>query len=145
MLQEICVPVIRIKQLKTEKQQAKHAKERVPVVPLSNPIRLVSLADKIELLQAGAVGKDYLPRELEIWIADPNGEVVSHKQKVMFDATSEKQEDRKRSVIIMLNGTGFDRTISYKLMMRDVTQPNKPMDLQPHSVTIDIAIEDDFF
>ncbi|MBT2926805.1 BREX-1 system phosphatase PglZ type A [Vibrio anguillarum] len=145
MPQEICVPVIQVKQLKTEKQQTKHAKERVPVVPLSNPIRLVSLADKIELFQAGAVGNKYMARELEIWIEAPNGQVVSHKQKMLFDATSERQEDRKRSVVIMLSGSGFGRTISYKLMMRDVTQPNKTIDLQPHSVTIDIAIEDDFF
>ncbi|TOI74446.1 hypothetical protein, partial [Vibrio parahaemolyticus] len=60
-------------------------------------------------------------------------------------ATSEKQDDRKRNVVIMLNGTGFDRTVSYKLMMKDISDPTKTQELQPHSVTIDIAIEDDFF
>ncbi|EGR2520097.1 BREX-1 system phosphatase PglZ type A [Vibrio cholerae] len=145
MPQEICVPVIQVKELTTNKLQSRYAKERVPVVPLSNPIRLVSMADKIELFQAAAVGEKYTARELEIWIADPNGQPVSHKQKVMFDAASEKQDDRKRNVVIMLNGTGFDRTVSYKLMMKDISDPTKTQELQPHSVTIDIAIEDDFF
>ncbi|MFD1006753.1 BREX-1 system phosphatase PglZ type A [Oceanisphaera ostreae] len=144
MPQEICVPVLKIREL-DKKQQTKHAKERVSVVPLANPIRLVALADKIELFQASPVGKDYLARELEVWIEDPEGKVVSHKQKVMFDITSQSHEDRKRSVIIMLSGTGFDRTLSYKLMMNDITQANRPNLLQSHSVIIDIAIEDDFF
>lgn len=145
MLQEICVPVLKVSQLKTNKQKAKHAKERVPVVPLSNPIKLVALADKIELFQASAVGKDYIARELELWIEDPQGNLVSHKQKAMFDSTSDKQEDRKRRVIIMLNGSGFDRTISYKLIMNDITQSNRPILLASHSVTIDLAFEDDLF
>ncbi len=144
MPQEICVPVLQIREL-DKKQQTKHAKERVSVVPLSNPIKLVSMADKIELFQASKVGKDYIARELELWIADPDDKPISHKQKVVFDSTSDNPEERKRSVIIMLNGTGFDRTVSYKLMMNDITQANRPNLLQSHSVTIDIAIEDDFF
>lgn len=144
MPQEICVPVLKIREL-DKKQQTKHAKERVGVVPLDNPIRIVSLADKIALFQTSAVGKDYIARELEVWINDPEGNAVSHKQTIVFDSTSEKQDERKRNVIIMLNGTGFDRTVSYKLMMNDITQANRPNLLQSHSVTIDIAIEDDFF
>lgn len=144
MPQEICVPVLKIREL-DKKQQSKYAKERVSVVPLSHPIKLLALADKIELFQTSAVGKDYIARELEIWIEDPDGKPVSHKQKAMFDCTSDKHEERKRSVIIMLNGTGFDRTVSYKLMMNDITKANQPQLLQSHSVTIDIAIEDDFF
>lgn len=145
MPQEICVPVIKVSQLKTDKQKATHAKERVAVVPLSNPIKLVSMADKIELFQASPVGNDYMAREVEIWIADPSGQPVSHKQKVIFDSTSNKQEDRKRNITIMLNSSGFDRTVSYKLMMNDITQANRQILLASHSVTIDIAIEDDFF
>ena len=145
MLQEICVPVLKVSQLKTDKQKAKHAKQRVQVVPLSNPIKLLALADKIELFQASAVGKDYIARELEIWIEDPEGNIVSHKQKVVFDSTSENQKDRKRSVIIMLNGVGFERTVSYKLIMNDITQANRPNLLSSHSVTIDLAFEDDLF
>lgn len=145
MPQEICVPVIKVQQLKTEKQITKNIKERVAVVPLANPIKLVSLADKIELFQASPVGGDYVARELELWIEDPNGKQVSHPQKVMFDSISELQEDRKRLITIMLNGAGFDRTISYKLVMKDITQAKQTKLLQSYSVIIDIAIEDDFF
>ncbi len=145
MPQEICVPVLKISQLKTDKQQAKHSKERVQVVPLMNPIRIVALIDKIELYQASAVGESYIAREVEFWIEDPDGNAVSHKQKVMFDATTDKQDDRKRRVTITLKATGFKRTISYKLMMNDITQPNRPMLLPSHSVIIDIAFDDDLF
>ena len=143
MPQEICVPVLKIQQLTTTKQQKAHIKEKVNVVPLGNPLRLVSLADKIEFLQTEAVNDTYAARKLEIWIETPDGNIVSNKQKVIFDAILNNQEDRKRKVIIMLNGSGFDRTISYKLMLNDITQAKKPMLLSSYSVTIDIAFEDD--
>lgn len=144
MPQEICVPVLHIRGLKTEKQQAQHAKEKVKVVPLS-PIRIVSLSDKIEFLQTDAVGEQFMARKLKVWIEDPNGLAVSGKQEVLFDSASSSIEDRKRKVVIVLQGNGFDRNTDYKLVMEDMTQEGKVSRLPSHSVTIDIAIEDDFF
>lgn len=140
MPQEICVPVLRIEHLKTAKQKTT-AKQKVGVVPLSNPIRLVTLTEKIEFLQTNAVGNEFKERNLSIWIEDPEGTIVSNKAQVLFDSESNNSDDRKRNAILSLNGTGFDRTISYKLVMLDTENNDR---FASHSVTIDLAIQDDF-
>lgn len=140
MPQEICVPVLRIEHLKTAKQKTT-AKQKVGVVPLSNPLRLVTLTEKIEFLQTNAVGDEFKERNLTIWIEDPDGTVVSNKAQVLFDSESNNSDDRKRSAILSLNGTGFDRTTSYKLVMLDTEQGDR---FNSYSVTIDLAIQDDF-
>jgi len=50
-------------------------------------------------------------------------------------------DERKRNVHVKLEGRGFDRNISYKLVMEDAESKTKTT----HSVTIDLAFEDDFF
>lgn len=144
MPQEICVPVLHIRQLKTEKQKAKHSKTRVGVVPIGS-MRLVSLADKIELLQSDPVNDKFIERKVRLWIEDPKGNAVSGKQEVIFDSCSNLIDDRKRKVVITLRGSGFERNIDYKLIMEDITDPTKVSRMQSHTVNIDIAIEDDFF
>ncbi len=140
MPQEICVPVLRIEHLKTIKQKTR-AKAKVGVVPLSNGLRLVTLSEKIEFLQTNPVGADFKERNLNIWIEDPQGVVVSNKTQIMFDFSAASGDERKRSTILSLNGTGFDRKTEYKLIMWDVEQGDK---YAAHSVTIDLAIQDDF-
>lgn len=141
MPQEICVPVMHVRELDT-KAQSKHAKLPVNVVPLNSPIKIVSNIDRIQLLQTEAVGDKYKARELSIWIEDPSGKVVSAKEKLLFDANSDKMEERKQALSVTLSGTGFSRTTAYKLVMLD-TENN--MKYNSFSVTIDLAFEDDFF
>lgn len=140
MPQEICVPVLQVDHLKTTKQRAS-AKQKVGVVPLSNGIRLLTLSEKIEFLQTDAVGEKCKERNLEFWIEDPDGNIVSTKTKIMFDSSSAHSDDRRRATIITLNGAGFDRTLSYKFVMWDTDQDDK---YATHIVTIDLAIQDDF-
>ncbi|ALS33268.1 hypothetical protein PTRA_a2151 [Pseudoalteromonas translucida KMM 520] len=140
MPQEICVPVLQIRELDT-KAQTKHAKQKVNAVPLNNPVKIVSNIDRIKFLQTDPVGEKFKARELEIWIEDSDGKKVSSREKVLFESTSEKMDDRKRNVQIKLEGSGFDRTVSYKLMMEDTESKVKTT----HSVIIDLAFEDDFF
>lgn len=141
MPQEICVPVMHVRELDT-KAQSKHAKLPVNVVPLNSPIKIVSNIDRIQLLQTEAVGDKYKARELSIWIEDPSGKVVSAKEKMLFDASSDKMEERKQALSVTLSGTGFSRTTAYKLVMLD-TENN--MKYNSFTVTIDLAFEDDFF
>ncbi len=140
MPQEICVPILRIEHLKTTKQKSK-AKPKVGVVPLSNGLRLVTLSEKIEFLQTNAVGEQFKERNLSIYIKDPEGVVVSNKTQILFDSVSSNSDERKRNAILTLNGTGFDRTMVYKLIMQDT---DKDIRYATHSVTIDLAIQNDF-
>lgn len=140
MPQEICVPVLQVRELDT-KAQSKHAKQKVSAVPLNNPVKIVSNIDRIQFLQTDPVGEKFKARELEIWIEDPEGKKVSSREKILFESISEKMDDRKRNVQIKLEGSGFDRTVSYKLIMEDTESKVKTT----HSVIIDLAFEDDFF
>jgi uncharacterized protein (TIGR02687 family) len=141
MPQEICVPVLHVRELDT-KAQTKHAKQKVGVVPLNNPIKIVTNIDQIQFLQTDPVGAKFKARELKLWIEDPKGKKVSATEKVLFDSASDKMDDRKRKVQIKLEGSGFDRTVSYKLMMQDT---DASLNINTHSAIIDLAFEDDFF
>ena len=142
MPQEICVPLITIRELNDEKAIVKHAKQKVGIVPLNSPIRIVSNIDRIQFLQTDAVGDKFKSRELEVWIEDPDGKKLSAIEKVVFDSVAEKLDERKRNVQIKLEGSGFDRTVNYKLIMKDTdASQNRAV----HSITIDLAFEDDFF
>ena len=140
MPQEICVPVMHLRAIHSTVKQ-KQTKQKVGVVPLNSPVKIVSNIDRIQFLQADPIGDKYKPRELQIWIEDPDGNRVSSSEKVLFDSASDKMEERKRNVQVKLEGSGFDRTISYKLIMEDTESKTKTT----HSVTIDLAFEDDFF
>ncbi|MCA3964464.1 BREX-1 system phosphatase PglZ type A [Vibrio vulnificus] len=140
MPQEVCVPVLRIEHLKTTKQKTT-AKQKVGVVTLSNELRLVTLSEKIEFLQTNAVGEQFKERSLSIWIEDPDGEVVSNKAQILFDSSASNSDERKRNAILTLTGSSFDRTIPYKLVMWDNEQGDR---YSTRSVTIDLAIQDDF-
>lgn len=142
MPQEICVPLISIKELHDEKTQVKYSKQKVSVVPLKSPLRVVSNIDRIQFLQTDAVGDKFKARELEIWIEDPEGTKLSAIEKVLFDSSSTVMEERKRNVQIKLEGSGFDRTVSYKLIMKDT---DASQNINVHSISIDLAFEDDFF
>jgi uncharacterized protein (TIGR02687 family) len=140
MPQEICVPVMHLRAIHSTVKQ-KQIKQKVAVVPLNSPVKIVSNIDRIQFLQADPIGDKYKPRELQIWVEDPDGKKVSSSEKVLFDSASDKIEERKRNVQVKLEGSGFDRTISYKLIMEDTESKTKTT----HSVTIDLAFEDDFF
>lgn len=140
MPQEICVPILHVRELDA-KAQTKHAKQKVGVVPLNNPIKIVSNIDRIQFLQTDPLGEKFKAREIELWIEDPDGNKVSSREKVLFDSVSDKMDERKRNIQIKLEGSGFDRTISYKLMIEDTESKTKTT----HSVIIDLAFEDDFF
>lgn len=143
MPQEICVPILQIRELKT-KAQSKLAKQMVGVVPLSSSIKLVTNIDRIQLLQTDPVGEKFKKRSVDIYVEDPEGNKVSTSEMVEFNSTSENMDERKRNVQIALSGTGFDRNKVYKLVIKDVTQ--KPHSIfATHSVVIDLAFEDDFF
>ncbi|WP_105190021.1 BREX-1 system phosphatase PglZ type A [Pseudoalteromonas sp. T1lg48] len=140
MPQEICVPVLHVRELDS-KGQTKHAKQKVSAVPLNNPVKIVSNIDRIQFLQTDPVGEKFKARELLIWIEDPGGKKVSSSERVLFESPSQNMEERKRNVQIKLEGSGFDRTVSYKLIMEDTDSKVRAT----HSVIIDIAFEDDFF
>jgi hypothetical protein len=141
MLQEICVPVLHIKVLQKE-QAAKLEKQQVGVVAAGLPIKLVNNIDKVRFIQTDAVGEQFLPRRLDIYIVDDQYNIVSSRETLNFDSRSPVMDQRIRDVRITLIGASFDRLARYSLILED-SEINTQY--QHYAVTIDLAFQDDFF
>jgi len=141
MLQEICIPVVYIKELQKE-QVAKHEKQKVGVVVSRLPIKLVNNIDKIKFIQTDPVGEGFTSRQLEVYIVDSDGRIVSSRETLNFDSSSKVMDERTREARLKLIGSQFDRHAAYTLVLEEGETQTR---YQQYSVTIDLAIQDDFF
>jgi uncharacterized protein (TIGR02687 family) len=141
MLQEICIPVVHIKVLQKD-QAAKHEKQRVGVVVARLPIKLVNNIDKIRFIQTDPVGEGFIARQLEVYIVDSEGQVVSSRETLNFDSSSQVMDERTREARLKLIGSQFDRHVAYTLVLEECETQTR---YQQYAVTIDLAIQDDFF
>ena len=141
MLQEICVPIIHIRELDKE-QATKFEKQPVGVVVANQPIKLVSNIDRIKFIQTDAVGEQFVSRQINVFIVDSNGKEISSRETINFDSNSKIMDERTREARLSLIGSQFDRNAQYTLILEDAkTQIN----YSQYSVTIDLAHLDDFF
>jgi uncharacterized protein (TIGR02687 family) len=141
MLQEICVPILHIKVLQKE-QAAKQEKQRVGVVAAGLPIKLVNNIDKIRFIQTDPVGEQFIPRQLDVYIVDSQNNLVSSRETLNFDSSSQVMDQRIREARIKLVGSTFDRLATYSLFLEDSETKTQ---YQHYAVTIDLAFQDDFF
>jgi uncharacterized protein (TIGR02687 family) len=141
MLQEICIPVVYIKVLQKE-QAAKHEKQRVGVVVSRLPIKLVNNIDKIRFIQTDPVGEGFIARQLKVYIVDVEGKVISSSETLNFDSSSQIMDERTREARLKLIGSQFDRHAAYTLVLEECETQTR---YQQYAVTIDLAIQDDFF
>jgi hypothetical protein len=141
MLQEVCVPIVHIRELQKE-QVAKHEKQRVGVVVARMPIKLVNNIDKVRFIQTDPVGEQFLPRQLDVYIVDGQNQVVSSRETLNFDSSSQVMDQRTREVRLKLVGANFDRYAAYSLILEDSETKTQ---YQQYAVTIDLAFQDDFF
>ncbi len=141
MLQEICVPVLYIKELQKE-QVAKHEQQRVGVVVVSQPIKLVNNIDKISFIQTDAVAEGFIARQLEVYIVDSANRLVSSRETLNFDSSAKMMDERTREARLKLVGSDFDRHAAYTLVLEEYETHTR---YQQYAVTIDLAFQDDFF
>lgn len=142
-LQEICVPVIEVREL-DKKQAVKHQRKPVDVmVVAAQQLKLVNNIDTVRFMQADAVSEKLSARQLNVFIRDPDGNVVSGIETVNFDSTSSKIEERNKEVMIKLKGASFDRNKIYTLVLQN--DDTAKTEYNTYAVRIDLAIQDDFF
>jgi uncharacterized protein (TIGR02687 family) len=142
MLQEVCVPVVHIRELEKE-SIAQHEKQPVGVVAASQPIRLVNNIDKVRFIQTDPLGERFKARKLEVYVLDAAGNGVSSREPLNFDSTSSVMEERIREARLKLVGSGFDRRSVYTLVLEDMDTRTR---YSQYAVTIDLAFgQDDFF
>lgn len=141
MLQEICVPVITVSGLR-DKRAEQHAKKKVDVVVVGAHIKIVSNIDKVRFIQSDPVGDKFIPRKLKVIIVDGQRNPVSSEEHLIFDSASNKMDERSQEARIKLTGSGFDRKNDYQLLLID---EDNNTEYGQYKVTIDLAIQDDFF
>ncbi|WP_254423101.1 BREX-1 system phosphatase PglZ type A [Psychrobacter sp. DAB_AL32B] len=141
MLQEICVPVIHVRELDKE-QAAKLEKQPVGIFVVTQPIKLVNNIDKVTFIQTDIVGEKFSSHKINIFILDNEGNEVSSRETINFDSSSKTMDERTREVRLKLIGSKFDRNAQYKLVLENAeTKTN----YSKYDVTIDLAHRDDFF
>ena len=141
MLQEICVPIITVRELQKE-QIAKYEKMPVGVISAKQSIKFVNNIDKVSFIQTDAVNAEYNPRKLHIYIVDSNGLEVSSKETLVFGSSSSNMDERKQEATLSLIGSSFSRNNKYTLILLDA---DTNTEYARYDVTIDLAIQDEFF
>jgi uncharacterized protein (TIGR02687 family) len=136
MPQEICVPVLTIKQVRGKETKAKP----VTVHVLGSQHRITTGTCRFNLLQMEPVGERLKPITLKVGIFE-GGEAVSNIQTVKFDSETSNLEERKKWVTLTLTGKSFDKKKNYRLVL---TEAESGIEQQSVEVIIDRAVQDDF-
>ncbi len=140
MLQEICVPVLEVQELRGKKQ-LQNEKVKVNVVPVHSSIKLVNAIDKIRFLQTDAVGERHKARSLRLYVVDKNDQKVSAVEKITLDSAAPSLDQRQQDVVIKLSSQLFERKEQYQLVLLD---DEDGIELARYPVTIDLMFQNDF-
>lgn len=139
MLQEIVVPVVTVREV--EGKSARETRTRpVTVQVLGSVHKITSNRHRFELLQVEAVSERVKPVTLKVAVYEGD-EPVTNVETVTFESVSEKIEERKRWVPLVLRDRPYDKKTAFRLILRDA---ETGVEQQSVSVVIDRAIHDDF-
>ena len=140
MLQEIVVPVIKVKHLKDKGQREKTRSRQVAVQVLGTRHKITAPKHRFNLLQMEAVSDRARAVTLKIAVYEGDDPVTTI-ESATFDSTSSSLDERQKSVILTLRDRPYDKRKPYRLVLRDADTGIEQASLE---ITIDRAITDDF-
>lgn len=149
-LQEICVPVIKYKYLRSGYKSYRINKDKydakpVSIVLLSSTRKISNMIFSLSFYQKEAVKDNYVACTYNVHIEDSTGNIVSDVQKIIADKTSIVAKDREFKCTFNLKSQKFNNTDTYYLVIKDESGVQIPV---KEEVQIDIAMaidEFDFF
>ena len=136
-LQELVVPVIAFKNLRTSNKnyvEVKNAELKL----LSESRKISNLIFSLEFHQRQPVGDKIQPCTYSIYMTDDEGVVISDRQTVIADKTSDNAADRVFRVRFNLKARTYDKKKVYRLVIAN------EIDVEEIEFHIDIAFADDF-
>lgn len=139
MLQEICVPVITVKHVKG-KSVGDTKTKRVAVHVLGTGHKITTSRHRFELIQMEAVSDRVKPITLKVAVYEGD-EPVTNIESVTFESSSEKIDERKKTVTLVLQDREYDKKTQYRLVLRDA---ETGVEQESVNVIIDRAFYDDF-
>ncbi len=139
MLQEIVVPVITVRHIKGK--SAKETKiKTVTVLVLGSGHKITTNRHRFELIQTEPVSERIKPVTLKVAVYESE-EPVTNVESVTFESTSDKIDDRKKWVNLVLQDREFNKKTTYRLVLRDA---ETGIEQQSVPVIIDRVFTDDF-
>ena len=149
-LQEMCVPVIKYKYMRSGYKAYRINKDKydtkpVTVALLSSNRKISNMIFNLSFYQKEAVKDNYVACTYNIHIEDAVGNIVSDTQKIIADKTSTVAKDREFKCIFNLKSQKFSNTETYYLVIVDEEGKQIPI---KEEIQIDIAMaidEFDFF
>jgi uncharacterized protein (TIGR02687 family) len=140
MLQEIVVPVITVKHKKDKSTREDTKVKSVTVHVLGASHKVTTNRHRFELIQAEPVSERVKPITLKVAIYEGDN-AVTNVETVTFDSTSDKMDERKKWVQLVLQDHPYHKHTAYRLVLRDA---DTGIEQQSVPVTIDRVFADDF-
>ena len=137
-LQELCVPVIVFKNLRTSSKKYVEV-SNAELKLLSESRKVSNLLFSLDFFQRQPVGDKVQPCAYTIYMTDDEGVPVSDRQTVIADRTSLNASERVFRVRFNLKAGAYDSKKIYRLVIANDT--DMPEEVEFH---IDIAFADDF-
>lgn len=140
MLQEIVVPVITVKHKKDKTTRGETRIKPVTVQVLGNTHRVTTNRHRFELIQMEPVSERVKPVTFKVAVYEGE-EPITNMETVTFDSASGSMDERKKSLVLVLQDRQYDKKTPYRLVLGDV---ETGIEQQSAPVIIDRAFRDDF-
>ena len=137
-LQEMVVPVIAFKNLRTSSKQFVEL-SNAQVGLLSESRKITNLIFSLDFFQKQPISDKVQPCTYTVYMTDEEDKVVSDRQTIIADRTSSNASERVFRVRFNLKAGSYDRNRLYRLVITNGT--DVPEEIEFH---IDIAMADDF-
>lgn len=123
-LQEMVVPVIEFKHIKTGTKEYRRNQDKYDTKPVTVSLLTVNhmisnMTFKLEFYQAEPVSSNRREAEYMVYFIDSIGTIVSDAQKIIADKTSENAQNRIFTVGFSLKDMKFKASDSYYLVIAD--------------------------
>ena len=139
MLQEVVVPVVTVREV--EGKSARETKTKtVTVHVLGTTHKITANKHRFELIQVEPVGERVKPVTLKVAVYEGD-QAVTNVETVTFESASDKMDERKKWVSLVLQDRPYDKKTPFRLVLRDA---ETGIEQQGVPVVIDRAFHDDF-
>lgn len=144
-LQECVVPMISFKNVRLDSKKYQENKEAFESEPVEISLlisahKVFNLIFQLYFFQKDPVGNGKVSASYELFFVDDYNNVISDKQKIIADRTSEDGQDRQFSCKFSLKSGKYDKNEKYYLLIVD--SDNNEVAREEFEIDIAMAFED---
>lgn len=141
-LQELVIPLIKYKAGRGSNLKKKEA-SKVKVKLLNESHKITNNLFSLDFFQTEKVDDRNIPRTVVVFIEDEKGKVLSNRETIIADKTSDKASDRTYKVRLTLQTGKYDKNKDYFLIIKDV-ETDLIEDRIPFQINLAISLDFDF-